>query len=457
MKSETRRTGYRTRIKKRTTYKILKKGGAAGKAPLEIRPEIFARYDIRRYYTHSLILKNFFLPKIFEACKERAILVFFINRGHNGFILQFICNTENAIKILFNDFNPLDNIDLWKRKIKASLEKEYTNINLFNESPYIIKSDGYFIFDRVNFICTGKKPYDKTYTPDEAITDETYKVLPYKAKEGVAKIVEPFGGIILEYVNHSLTDIESHLHQLHGTPEADIRFITFRVFNLINLFYQYIKGISDINSAGYIHTDIKIENLMFNNKGNKYTAKIVDLANIKPISTAWEFETNSDGGRYDQYHTGALMKLKSLQAKLGHRPTTVGENRRFKPVPSAKQIEESEAMKKEILVRYDLYSLCVTFYYILETIQEKETEQTNLFDFENTEKLASKPIRPKDHRKFTSSRVAFTNFKTKITEIKENPYKDLNAILTIPDNTTLKNFILEECLRQIDEDFENPK
>lgn len=468
MKSETRRLKYRTRIKTRTTYKFLKKGGAAGKAPLEIRPEIFAKYGIRRYYTHSLILKNFFLPKIFEGCRERAILVFFINKGHNGFILQFICNTENAIKILFNKSNPSFGFDRWQDTIRGSLEKEYTNINIFNDSPYVIKSEGYFIFDGVNFICTGKKPYNKTYTPNEAITDETYKILPIGAEEGAAKIVEPFGGLILEYVNHSLTDIQNHLKDLHPKPpggEAEVRYIVHRVFNFIKLFYQYIKGIIDINSKGYIHTDIKIENLMFNNKDNIYTAKIVDLANIKHISTSWGFATNSVGAPADQYHTGALKKLDELQTHLGHRPRTVEPSGKLTAPLTAALEAEYKKMKQEILVRYDLYSLCVTFYYILEKIKNTE------FNFAIIEQgFVKKAPRVKDKENFNTCKKAFEDFDKKIKEIKNGvgangvvkeadaeDYKGLRTILERPDNTTLKTYILETCLRKMDSDFEKPK
>lgn len=456
MKSETRRLKYRTRIKNRTTYKFLKRGGAAGKAPLELRPEIFAKYGIRRYYTHSLILKNFFLPKIVKDCKERAILVFFINSGHNGFILQFICNTENAIKILFNkgDLSFGIGAGIWMRKIKDSLEKEYSNINEFNDSPYIIKSEGYFIFDGVNFNCEGKNQYHhKIFTPNEAITDETYKVLPVDAAEGTPKIVEPFGGLILEYVNYSLTDIESHLNKQRGEPEAEVRFIVHRAFGFINLFYQYIKGIIDINSKGYIHTDIKIENLMFNNTGNKYTGKIVDLANIKPISTAWGFGTNSVGGHALQYHTGLRMKLERLQSQLGFLPPTVGKNRRLTAVVTPARAAEIEIVKNNILVRYDLYSLCITFFYILQTIKK------TVFNFGSIEQtFASKPPKPKNLRDFEICKAAFENFDKKITEIKEKGIttQDPLEILKLPDNTTLKKFILEECLRKIDEDFENP-
>jgi serine/threonine protein kinase len=466
MKSETRRLKYRTRIKNRTTNKFLKKGGAAGKTPLEITPEIFEKYKIRRYYTHSLILKNLFLPKIFEGCKERAILVFFINKGHNGFILQFVCNTENAIKILFNRSNPLFGFDRWQDTIRGSLEKEYTNINLFNDSAYVIKSEGYFIFDGAQFICTGKNPYNKTYSLKAAITDETYKVLPIGAEEGAAKIIEPFGGLILEYVNHSLTDIESHLQKLHApSEEGEVRYIVHRVFNFIKLFYQYIKGIIDINSKGYIHTDIKIENLMFNNTSNIYTAKIVDLANIKHISTTWGFATNSVGAPADQYHTGALKKLDELQTHLGHRPRTVEPSSKLTaPLTPAKEAEYTK-MKEAILVRYDLYSLCVTFYYILEKIKKTE------FNFAIIEQgFGKKAPKEKELAKYKIFKKAFEDFDTKIKEIKygvgangvvkeagAEDYKGLSTILTRPDNATLKDYILITCLRAMDKDFEKPK
>jgi len=446
---------------KRNTYKS---GGASANIDCDLNPDI-----LDRYLAHSLIVKNYFLPKVYPDVLPATVpptvsatvvprivtKVCFINKGSNGFILRINRGKDdNAVKILFNLVNPLARIDKWIEDTRYKLNNEYTNLMNFADSKFIIKANGYFIFDGLKFICKGEKKFNNiTYYLDGEITHEAYKVQPLLSK-GSPKIIEPFGGIIMEYVNHSLRGIKAHLNTIRSEkPSGDILFITHRVFNFIELFYQYLLGINDINSKGFIHTDIKIDNLMFNNKDGIYTAKIVDLANIKHIDTGWDYSTNSKiEGLKTQYHTGAIKKMMSLQTKLGLRPATFDLSLRFGNVrPGVADPAPLIAAKKKILVRYDLYSLCVTFHDILNDIR------TSLFDFDLAlaEALRANPagIKPKNQEKFDKCLEAFNYFDAKLISIKTNNYTLMDSIFELPDNSELSTMILENCLKKMESKY----
>ena len=99
MKSGTRKLNYRARTNKKQTYKVLKRGGAAGK---ELTGNTFTRFGIARYLAHSMIIRDYYISRISADC-SKGVVMHFINKGHNGFLLQFQCaNETKAIKILIN-------------------------------------------------------------------------------------------------------------------------------------------------------------------------------------------------------------------------------------------------------------------------------------------------------------------------------------------------------------------
>jgi serine/threonine protein kinase len=433
MQSGTRRLEYRTRSKKRT-YKLLKRGGAAGKEPVALSANTFTRHGIARYFTHSMILRDYFIPLTSGGCPA-GVKIFFINKGFNGFILQFKCeNDVKAIKILFNRSNPLSDRAEWEMHSRLSLSKEYANIRIFNESKFIINTYGYFIFDGREFKCSGIRPYDKTYDTPRSIEDPQYKV---KQINGPAHVLEPFGGLILEYVNHSLNDIRAHLQSIKKeNPKFYIDNIPQCVFTFIELFYQYLLGITHINSKGYVHTDIKVDNLMFEKDEHGYTAKIVDLANIKDINSSWDLTSNSKVKALDkQYHKGAIKRLIKLQTQ-------------------GADLRSITALKLNYLQRYDLYCLCVTFHYILITIK------ADLFDFaeaiaEENKRKGKEPKdgpRPEKLKKLQIFKTAFEYFEREINTIKEIPIdgeEGERSLETIKPNTAVSAVILSECIRKM--------
>jgi len=447
MKSGTRKLNYRARTNKKHTYKVLKRGGAAGK---EISGNTFARFGIPRYLAHSLIIKDYFISRITRDCSS-GVIINFINKGNNGFILHFKCDTDTkAIKILFNETNPLEDIDSWKHACSTALIKEYANIALFNDSKYIIKAYGYFIFDGSEFVCSGTKDYNKSFQPTRTINDGvTYKVVPIPPKvvpgtapkkASTVPILEPFGGIILEYINHSLRNIRVHLESFKGAKAMFyIDRIPDCVYVLIDLFYQYLLGITKINESGYVHTDIKVDNLMYEQHPTGFTAKIVDLANIKEIEKVSDLTSNSKAYHAKQYHLGAIERLKGMEAKRV-------------------DLRSLAALKKRYLERYDLYCLCVTFSLILEELKPHifnfdealtKCEEGAKLDKEKAAKLAEKKTKLAEHK------AIFKLFEVEITKIKDisNDSSALYSLDNIPSNSEFSSFILKDCIIKMYKDY----
>lgn len=429
MKSGTRKLKYRARTNTKNTYKVLKRGGAAGK---ELSGNTFTRFGIARYLAHSMIIRDYYISRISADC-SKGVVMHFINKGHNGFILQFQCATETkAIKILLNSTNPLEDIDAWKIAYNAALLKEYTNIRRFSASKYVIKAYGYFIFDGSDFVGSGSETYNVTFQPTRTIHEGlTYKVEPIPPKVPVKgastkPILEPFGGIILEYVNFSLRNIKRHLEEIKGTKDKFyIDLIPNCVFTLIELFYQYLLGISEINASGFVHTDIKVDNLMFELHPKGFTAKIVDLANIKDIEKVSDLTSNSKGGLEKQYHLGAITRLMGVDAK-GVDAATVKD------------------LKKKYLERYDLYSLCVTFNAILQELKP------DIFNFDEALRKCKETGAKLEKKKKTLAdhKAIFELFDSEILKISEiQSHK--NAVFTlenISSNSEFKTFILTNCI-----------
>jgi serine/threonine protein kinase len=430
MKSETRRLKYRTRSKKTT----LKSGGAAVDSSLNI----FTRRQIPRYYAHSMIIKDFFIGYTSGGCAH-GIKMFLINKGFNGFLLQFDCvkskkaseTDTKAIKILFNRTNPLANIAEWEMTTRLALTKEYANIRMFNDSKYVIKTYGYFIFDGREFKCSGVKPYHETFNTRRSLDEPQYKVKPIN---GGAPIIEPFGGIVLEYVNHSLNDIRTHLQSIKKEdPKFYIDNIPQCVFTLVELFYQYLLGIIHINAKNYVHTDIKADNLMFEKNDHGYTAKIVDLANITDIYSSWDLTSNSKVASLEkQYHKGAIKRLIKLKSQ-------------------GVELRSVTALKTNYLHRYDLYCLCVTFHNILITIK------ADLLDFDEAiaEENKRKGPGPKDGpradkiERLKKFKTAFELFEKQIKIINDIPIEGAEgerSLETIMPSTGFKELILKDYI-----------
>jgi len=437
----------KTRGRKRLTRK---RGGSSLVVPRDLAEKVFSDHGIVEYYAHAKIIRDFFIPQKVPQCHkipENAREIKFINRGFNGFILKFSCNHEavvNAVKILFNRLNDSDNpekLETWRTNKVALLEKEYTNIERFKECEYIIKTNGYFLYDGLKtFNCFGKVPYNENLILGSNISDANY----LSKKSDGKTYVEPFGGIIMEYVNYSMTDIGEHLSSFDFKPD--------RVLILMMLFYQYLDAIDFINSRKYFHTDIKLDNLMFNKVGEIYTAKIIDLANIKPVDVALDIGTNSKSKSLpNQYHFGALEEFRSLQANLSG---TARQNRPPKPadpvlVERYKKTREED--KTRILERYDLYCLAITFKHLIDDLKRDgiiEMDETKR-KFDSIEiPTVAKELRAYEKLK-TKIETAFdglTYFERKLKEIQDNGIINITRFYTIPTNKELGKEVYDNIL-----------
>ena len=442
----------KTRAIKRLTRK---RGGSSLVVPRDLAEKVFSDHGIVEYYAHAKIIRDLFIPQKVPQCHkipENAREIKFINRGFNGFLLKFSCNdVVNAIKILFNRKNESDNpenLETWRTNKLASLEKEYTNIERFKKSEYIIKTNGYFFYDGLKtFNCFGKVPYNTHLILESNISDAKY----LSKKSDGKTYAEPFGGIIMEYVNHSLSDIGEHLSLIDSRPD--------RVLILMILFYQYLDAIDFINSRKYFHTDIKLDNLMYNKAGETFTAKIVDLANVKPVDVALDIGTNSKSKSLpNQYHLAALEEFKSLQANLSGTPR---QNR--PPKPSEPALAETykkarEQGKQKILERYDLYCLAITFKHLLDDLKKKgiiEMDETKR-KFNSIEKpTVAKELRAHQAQELIIN-TAFKGlafFEKKLKEIQDKGLVEIARFYTNPTNKELGKELYDKILEMYD-DFE---
>lgn len=431
-------TEKKSRTKKRLTRK---RGGSSQVVPRLLAEKLFIDHGISGYYSHAKIVRDIFIPQKVPECQdipENAREITFINRGYNGFILKFSCNHEavvNAVKILFNRLTESDdpeNFETWRTNKLALLNKEYTNIERFRECEYIIKTKGYFLYDgKKTFNCFGKVPYTDNLILGSDIKNDIYLS---KKRDGTS-YAEPFGGIIMEYVNHSMTDIAGHLSEIDSMPD--------RVLILMLLFYQYLDAIDFINSRKYFHTDIKLDNLMFNKFGEIYTAKIIDLANVKPVDIALDIGSNSKSQSLpNQYHFGALQEFKSLQENLSG---TAKRNRHPKPadpVLAERYVKEREDGKKKILERYDLYCLAITFKHKLDDL--KKTGLVDMGPTKSTFNSKEKPNDAKALKKYEKEKKTvdsafdgLTYFEKKLKEIQDKGILDIARFYTIPTNKEL--------------------
>jgi serine/threonine protein kinase len=355
----------RKTVSKKLNRRRTIKGGASTLNKGGITPETLASRGLERYINHVNILRYYYLPMI---SKPETIEIKFVSSGYNGFVIQVKYTSisgekeTKAFKILLNSVDPADYADAFRK-----LKKEYSNIKKLEDCRTIINTSGYFIFTGD----TSPNPSHFEGTVDlkgefsfPSVIPNSYKVA-YKGPREVGSIrrtpkLEAFGVVILEYVQYKLEDIYTHL--------AD-KSLQSRILILVKLFWGYLDGIYCINKMGYIHTDIKLDNLMFNIKGSLLHAKIVDIANMKHVSTAYNFTSNSLLGSVA--NPGLKAILEDIQLRLGVKAPMVGKPSGVAPGVHARAAEnikrQREETRKQILNRYDLYCLAISFNNLLNT------------------------------------------------------------------------------------------
>ena len=145
-----------------------------------------------------------------------------------------------------------------------------------------------------------------------------------------------FGGIILE-------DVQYRFQELQKVKNPLI---------LLELFRQYVVGLKEITDKGYVHSDIKADNLMYNITNGNYEAKIIDIDVVDMKKKTGIFQRREE-------------LLQDLNRKTEHNTAQELLNR--------ERNDEDNKHLDKITRSYDLYSLCETFLGITHlTITQKD-------------------------------------------------------------------------------------
>lgn len=417
---------------KRPRRKTLK-GGASGKLASNL-----GTAGLTRYTNHIYILLRFYIkPNIYS--------ISYIGSGDNGFVVKIDytpfdsrIKIVNAYKILLNKVNPSSNHDAWLQDVRKKLSTEYNNIQRLasctssggtSTKPIgIIQTSGYLVFDMIERRITG---FDSSGPLDSIIEQpmhENYKVAYAEGKKspsaGAPLNFEGFGVLIMEYVQYKLVNIATHL--------APMSFRT-RVKTLLKLFWGYLYGISCINNMNMIHTDIKIDNLMYNIEESNFKAKIVDFANLKSVTRNTKFTSDSTLGIVA--HAEMKGALEQSQKNL-EVDKTAGP--RFTPGISAQdkttiQTRASE-LRENIKKRYDLYCLAVTFHYLMCV---KGSPLKHLLAADQTEDDEGRV-----YKTFTDLLNEFVTFELDSGKAGMKPGPGITKIVKLKDNDTVLAIII---------------
>ena len=193
--------------------------------------------------------------------------------GSNGFAMKFKCSDNIfTLKLHFEFAQAFSGPAALTPEIIRNYEKkvkdEFSSINRF-DSPYIMKAHKYFFIDNKsepksfnlydNIEAVARRKVEKISIERE---DAEY-LQKYPEWLGIKGGFLPyFGGLILENISNNFKDLPK---------ENPI---------LMEMFYQYVSGLKAINDAGFVHKDIKPDNLMYNDISGKLQAKIIDMGEL---------------------------------------------------------------------------------------------------------------------------------------------------------------------------------
>jgi len=346
--------------------RLLRNKTLKGGATVPITPNILERVGLKRYTNHIIILKNYFLKGL---AQRGSLIISYLGSGFNGFTLkvEYLTRQEparrvvNAYKILFNKIDPTTYRVQWLKDINIKLEREYDNMKTLAHCKAsqvaglrligLVQTSGYLVFDGRGFTGFIDKEGRKDIRIEDGIMDESQVAFD----EGKKKQFEGFGVLIMEYIEHRLSNIAFHIEG-YGFRR--------KVQTLAKLFWGYLTGINCISKANMIHSDIKLDNLMYNKDGEEYKAKIVDLANLKSIKHNTSFTSNSQLGIV----VHARMKNLLEQAQIN---LEIGLQKAPRYAPGVRNVDKrtiqdrAEKLRNNILKRYDLYCLAITFHNLM--------------------------------------------------------------------------------------------
>lgn len=223
-----------------------------------------------KQYTMSLIniFGDYVIQQLFidgSLCDGIFDDITFINTGANGFAISFKCknNKKYIAKFIYNHDEQWENENPY---YEENINKEYNDLMLFN-SENIIKAYCKFIFKSGGADDILGKITITSNNGERKILD----VIPndkYKYTEGDRINFFPlnFGGVVVEYVEYEFMDLKDKniLERMN-------------IIQKLKLFRGYVNGLRVMHMAGYVHGDIKPNNLRFSIEGENYIGKIIDI------------------------------------------------------------------------------------------------------------------------------------------------------------------------------------
>jgi serine/threonine protein kinase len=308
----------------------------------DINRQQFIDYDgveIQDFYAYAMLCKNNLITNLNvdgSKCNGNPEDIQLLFAGTNGLALEFICNNGliYTMKLLFEYQQTYEGVLMAdvKKKYENDILTEYKVINQF-DSPYIMKAIKYFLFEPTEqrFILSSDVDVPRRTLEYINVPDLHMEHWEYRQPERghlLERVSPPFfGGMILENVQYRFENLP---------PDY---------FYLALIFLQYVTGLKEINDKGYIHKDIKPDNLMYNYKNEEYTAKIIDLGTVYNIITATESFTPASVSWMPQNDITILQGLTVRSPALSTRSRT----------------EADKTIINSITNSYDLYCLCKSF------------------------------------------------------------------------------------------------
>jgi len=330
----------RTTLRRRRTRR--RKGGA-------ITRRQFVEHEraLGPFYASALLVQNHLIPDLQllgARCQGNDYNLLFA--GSNGFALQFRCKTGSyytvKIKMEYEQVYSGLMTDEGKAAYKAGILAEYNAINTFN-SRHIMRAFKYFYFSPSASSFYVKEEGKRDHViPVADLTNPNYKMIRPANADNPQDLIPYFGGLILEAVQKRFVELPAN---------ADV---------IKTVFKHYLTGLNEMNTKGFIHNDIKPDNLMYNKSRtaagvDAYFGKIIDLGEIYDVKRSAKVYTAAS----QEY--APLRDIAKLQELIALPPA------------AATRSKAIDTQITSIVMRYDLYCLAKSFlkqYPTLETLSK---------------------------------------------------------------------------------------
>lgn len=342
--------------KKINNYKkmIIKKGGDITIDDLlrkELNPDILPYFELFK----DGVLNNNFATTDDEICTFSIDGYQILTTGANGVTAKIKCNNTNKsyiIKLMYENEmlihdgpEPADykngNIG---RRLWENIHIEYRNATRF-DNEHIMKTYNCFVF----------YPLQSEFVFENSIKGDKYRRIntSLDPKYKIHGIVPYFSGLVCEYIEHMFEDINKLKDEMY--------------FNTI---LQYMIGLSVINNEGYIHTDIKRNNLMLNIIDGVPQCKIIDFGELFKFGGVGDIKTFTMSS---PYYSPALSARELTRLTTGINDAISVEDRRSR-IQQIKTISQT----------YDLYMLAKAYLSMDEYESIDMATLTSLFEYRIT-------------------------------------------------------------------------